>query len=408
MKKFFHWVALALLLFALQEALFRAVFPIPEVENFNRVTYSGVPPPGKTSSFLGNLAPAMHATFRWNSLPDGATFESHLNLYGFRDRDWNIRPTRGKERVMFVGDSLVEGFMATDEETISRGYGRAAVEHGESVEAMNFGLGGTGVDAYCNLLRDAVPLFRPRRIVVVFYANDFPHPPLPPIHAVPTLTPIFANTLLPRIVPIARRIRHHQALPRRWHAHATMFVPIVPDPLSPWTNAPPEYSQVDPAIAEAMRKGDFNPFVVDLLNQVQQNLRQPIDPSATLQQLQEAARSAQAELRIVYLPFAVQVSDYYIPFQQKYALQKGINSGIPSLLGPGYQIHSQALAKSCQELGLPFLDLTPLLRKAEAGGGHLYWNFDEHMRGSAYLRVGATINQWVHSTETIETLASLN
>lgn len=407
MKKFFHWVVLGILLFALQETLFRTVFPIPEVENFNRVTYSGVPTLEKTSSFLGIQAPAMHATFRWNSAPDGVSFENHLNLYGFRDRDWNVRADGGQERVMFVGDSLVEGFMATDEQTISHGYGRAAVARGESVEAMNFGLGGTGVDAYSLLMRDAVPLFQPRRIIVVFYANDFPHPPLPPLDAFPTLTPIFTHSLLPRILSIASRIRQHQAIPRRWHAPATLFVPVVPDPLSPWTDAPPEYSQVDPALAEAMRKGDFNPFVVDLLNQAQQNLRKPIDPSATLQQLQERAQSANAELRIVYLPFAVQVSDYYVPFQQKYALQKGIHSGIQSLLGPGYQIHSRAIAKSCQALGIPFLDLTPLLRKAEAGGEHLYWNFDEHMRGSTYLRVGATINQWTHSTDAIENLASL-
>jgi hypothetical protein len=30
------------------------------------------------------------------------------------------------------------------------------------------------------------------------------------------------------------------------------------------------------------------------------------------------------------------------------------------------------------------------------------------MRGSAYLRVGATIQQWVHSSAKIETLRSLN
>jgi len=63
-----------------------------------------------------------------------------------------------------------------------------------------------------------------------------------------------------------------------------------------------------------------------------------------------------------------------------------------------------ALAQTCRQLAIPFLDLTPLLRKAEAGG-HLYWNYDEHMRGSTYLWVGATIFQWLHSNEPVETLA---
>ena len=404
MKTFFHWVALGTLLFALQEALFRAVFPIPEVENFNRVHYSGTPTLKETSSFFGARAPAMNAAFRWNSKPDGASFESHLNLYGFRDRDWKIRADRRTERVMFVGDSLVEGFMATDQETIPRGYARAAGARRQRVEAMNFGLGGTGIINYLELTRDAAPLFRPRRIVLVLYANDWPQVPPPPADIGSALTSIFTSQLAPRILVVAQRARRHQVVPRRWHARATLFVPVVPDPLNPWTQAPPEYSQVDPFLAEAMRKGDFNPFVVDLLNQARKALRQPIDPSATLRQFQQIAQEVEAELRIVYLPFSTQVSDYYVPFQEKYALQKGAQS----LLGPECQIHGEAIAKSCQELGIPFLDLTPLLRKAEAGHERLYWNFDEHMRGSTYLRVGATIDQWVHSSEKIESLASLD
>lgn len=383
--------------------MFRAVFPLPEVENFNRVNYVGASPQTNTASFLGQRLPAMHATFRWNSKPDHASFESHLNLYGFRDRDWCIRPDRGKERVMFVGDSLVEGFMARDEETISRGYGRAAIERRQVVEAMNFGIGGTGIDNYLELMRDAVPLFAPKRIVLVLYANDFPNAPPSPREIRAPFTPILTRALMPRILPIANRMRRHQIVPRRWHARAALFVPVVPDPLNPWTHPPPGYSRIDPMLAEAMPKGDFNPFVVDLLNQAQKALRQPIEPSAILQQFQQIAQSAKAELRIVYLPFSTQVSDYYFPFQEKYALEKGVRS----LLGPEYQIHAEAIAKSCQELGIPFLDLTPLLRKAESGEGHLYWNFDEHMRGSTYLRVGATIERWVHSTEKVETLDML-
>jgi hypothetical protein len=402
-KRFLHWAVLFLLLFAFQEATFRAIFPLPEVENFNRINYVGAPPQTKTASFLGQRTPAMHATFRWNSKPDRASFESHLNLYGFRDADWCIRPDRDKERVMFVGDSLVEGFMAGDQETISRGYDHSAIEGRRPVEAMNFGIGGTGLENYLELMRDAAPLFRPKRIVVVLYANDFPHA-LPSSREIRApFTPVFTRAFLPRIFLIANRLRRHQTVPRRWHSRATLFVPVVPDPLSPWTQPPPEYSQVDPSLAEAMRKGDFNPFVVDLLNQTQKALQQPIDPGAILQQFQQIAQGAQAELRVVYLPFATQVSDYYLPFQEKYALQKEARS----FLGPEYQIHGQALARSCQELGIPFLDLTPLLRKAESGEEHLYWNYDEHMRGSTYLRVGATIERWVHSTDKVESLALL-
>ncbi|MEY2493761.1 MAG: hypothetical protein QOJ45_253 [Verrucomicrobiota bacterium] len=402
MKNFFHWAVLCILLFVLQEVLFRVIFPLPEVENFNRVNYVGASPQTKTASFLGQRTPAMHATFRWNSKPDGTSYESHLNLYGFRDADWRIRPDRDKERVMFVGDSLVEGFMATDKATISRGYGRATIERQRAVEAMNFGIGGTGIDNYLDLMRDAVPLFRPQRLIVVLYANDFPLSSAPR-EIGPTFTPIFIPAVMPRSLLIIRRAWRREVVPRRWHERPTLFVPVVPDPLNSWSQPPAEYSRVDPTLADAMRKGEFNPFAVDLLNRAEKALRQPIEPAEVLRQFQQIAQGAPAELRIVYLPFSTQVSDYYVPFQEQYALEKGVHS----LLGPEYQIHSQAIAKSCQELGIPFLDLTPLLRKAEADQEHLYWNFDEHMRGFTYLRVGATIERWVHSTEKMERLILL-
>ena len=166
---------------------------------------------------------------------------------------------------------------------------------------------------------------------------------------------------------------------------------MVPDPLNPWSNPPPEFARVDPALAEAMRKGAFNPFVVDVLNKAATALREPVELSETLRQLQSFARGHGSELRLVYLPFSTQVSDRYVPFQQKYATQHEVRS----LRGPEFQIHQESLRRSCAKLSLPFLDLTPLLRRAEENGEHLYWDFDEHLRGATYTRVGATISRWV-------------
>ena len=90
---------------------------------------------------------------------------------------------------------------------------------------------------------------------------------------------------------------------------------------------------------------------------------------------------------MVYLPFSTQVSDRYRPFQEEYVTRPGP----ASLLGPRYQIHREALAANCAALAIPFLDLTPLFRAAEEKGEHLYWDYDEHLRGPSYLRVGATI-----------------
>ncbi|MBA3650267.1 MAG: SGNH/GDSL hydrolase family protein [Chthoniobacterales bacterium] len=381
-----NWALLIALLLIFQEAIVRAVFPLPEVTNFNRVNYAAFAREG-ASSFLAKRQPAMNASFRWNSTPDHATFVSHLNLSGFRDRQWNIAPPNGAERVMFVGDSLVEGFMATDDQTIARGY-QAAAQHSE---AMNCGIGGDGIPEYLALIHDAVPLFHPRRLIVILYANDLPvTDPLPEDK---TFLPQRLSWWTPRLVQVFARAARHEPVPRRWHSPPVLFVPVVPDPLNPWSSPPPEFSRVDPAIAEAMRKGDFNPFVVDVLNKAATALREPIELSDTLRQLNAFARAHGTELRVVYLPFSTQVSDYYVPFQQKYATHHEVDS----LRGPAFQIHQESLRRSCAELTIPFLDLTPLLRRAEEKGEHLYWDFDEHMLGPSYTRVGATIARWVAS-----------
>ncbi|MEO7724753.1 MAG: SGNH/GDSL hydrolase family protein [Chthoniobacterales bacterium] len=383
-QQLLNWALLIALLLIFQEAIVRAVFPLPEVTNFNRINYAAFAREG-ASSFLAKRQPAMNASFRWNSAPDHATFVSLLNLYGFRDRQWNVAPPNGAERVMFVGDSLTEGFMARDDETIARGYEKAA----QHSEAMNCGIGGNGIPEYLALIHDAVPLFHPRRLIVILYANDLPvTDPLPKDKA---FLPQRLSWWTPRLVQVFARAARHEPVLRRWHSPPLLFVPVVPDPLNPWSDPPPEFSRVDPAIAEAMRKGDFNPFVVDVLNKAAAALREPIELSDTLRQLNAFARAHGTELRVVYLPFSTQVSDYYVPFQQKYATHHEVES----LRGLAFQIHQESLRRSCAELGIPFLDLTPLLRRGEENGEHLYWDFDEHMRGATYTRAGATIFRWV-------------
>src|ERR1700693_4148563 len=78
------WGLFAVLAFALAELGARLIFPLPEISNFNRGAYAPLAIYGPTSERT-RLA---HASFSWESAPDNAYFVHHLNLYGFRDRDW--------------------------------------------------------------------------------------------------------------------------------------------------------------------------------------------------------------------------------------------------------------------------------------------------------------------------------
>ena len=35
-----------------------------------------------------------------------------------------------------------------------------------------------------------------------------------------------------------------------------------------------------------------------------------------------------------------------------------------------------------------FIDLTPTVKRAEDSSNHLYWSYDDHMRGKGYLLLG--------------------
>ena len=65
------------------------------------------------------------------------------------------------------------------------------------------------------------------------------------------------------------------------------------------------------------------------------------------------------------------------------------------LTQPAYQIHRTMLSSNCSSLGIPFYDLTGLVKKEEDSGNHLYWHYDDHMRGEGYLMLGEAIfDQW--------------
>jgi len=35
-----------------------------------------------------------------------------------------------------------------------------------------------------------------------------------------------------------------------------------------------------------------------------------------------------------------------------------------------------------------------MIKTEEARGNHLYWDYDDHMRGSSYLMMGESISKW--------------
>lgn len=376
-----------LLLLLFQELIFRAVFPLPEVANFNRASYAWVTPYHK--NYVSNLS------FRWMSEPDKVDFVHDLNLYGFRTaKNWNVKREQGRKRIAFVGDSFVEGMSASVEETITEGFRKAEEEKrppGKQPEIMNFGMASANIAHYLKLIRDMVPLFRPDMLVLVLYANDFPAPEFDQKSIEDNYQPQFNNFWLPRAYYVISTLLRNEMVPLRWHSAPIPWFQTVSNP-SHFLHgkSDEELSYIQPDLRKAMERGTMNPWSADHLNKVEGKLKMPGNAEPYLSALAYFLRKYDVALRIVYIPHNLQVSDYYVQFQQKYSKQEGLRS----LLGPEYQRQAKEVADISQRFNIPFLDFTSFLREEESKGRHWYCDYDQHMRGPEYLRVGRMIQEW--------------
>jgi len=372
--------------FVLAEIAVRAIFPQPEVPGFDRADFT-------RQSVVGSLLPASlaHASFRYDSAPDGAFSIHGLNLNGFRDEEW-AAPTDSGQRIAFVGDSFVEGFLAPADATIPRAFARAMGTSGRQKEVLNLGVGAAGLKEYLQIFRQALPLLRPARVVLVLYANDLlgPQEYEATSQIVRTEEPLRETSKL-RLFSVVREVIEHRVVPRRWHSKTIQFLPSVPNPANPWTRQRSALEPlVEPEFAAAMMAGTFNCFNVCEIQIYAQYLPKPVNIRPWLEVLDGLAKANGAQLYLTYVPHAAQTSDYYLPYKRRFC-----TSGAISLLGEDFQKSARMIETASRGLGLPFLDLTPGIRAEESRGRHLYWNFDEHMRPEGYLFVGEQIALWM-------------
>ena len=378
------WLALLVATF---EAAVRLVFPVPEVEGFNRIAYS----PLLQSRDGGDPSPLQNAAFSWSSALDHAGSVHRLNLYGFRDKQWSLGRKPGKRRVVFVGDSYVEGFMAAGAEAIPAVFQSLADAGDPGTEALNLGVGGAGLREYCLLTRDAVPLLRPDDVVLVLYSNDLPGPPFEDRWLSAPAAITRPPRWTPRTLAIMRSVLARTRVARRWSAPPFEFLPRVPDPRNPWTAH--EFPFIDAEVKAEMRNGRFNPFLMNQLLLQEARLKTPSGVSAALEALHQYIVAHGARLWVAYLPYHCLTSDRYVAFHRR--LSQPISAS--SLMGAEYRLHERELAQACRRLGVAFLSLTPSLRAAEARGERMYWEYDEHMRPGGYRRVAEELFTWWRS-----------
>ncbi len=378
---FFLFLCVILLI----ELLYRAILPLPEYPRFNRVDYTQLVESAKSAE----RKPLRHVSYTIGSEPDGVSFDHHLNLYGFRDREWTSE--KKAPRVIFVGDSFVEGFMASENETIPRGFEQEAASNGEALEVFNMGVNAAGIPDYIQLCRDAIPLFTPDEVIVICYANDFPTPAYDPTWLQYSPEPERPILHRSRILYAVSNLWNGEPVPYAWNAAPYPYFAPIGSPENPWTEGGTSFEPfVEPKIAAAMKAGRLNPFMVNEVFWNSRFLTMPFDASDHIEKLGEYASSNGAELSIVYIPCRYQLSDDYLEFARAYCMEERILS----LTSEEYQSQAKTLAEACSSADVPFLDLTGELKAREDAGDKLYWDYDSHMRGQSYLDVGSAIWRW--------------
>ncbi len=322
----------------------------------------------------------------WQSFPDTpAVFIHHLNGYGFRDKAWRIKKSAGKKRVIFAGDSFVEGCMAGQDQTIPGSFEATAKG---ACEVFNAGMMGVGIHSYIQFLVDAIPIFQPDLVFLVLYANDVPFGrEYIPYHA---LEPEYHAFFMPRIWEIVKSIRENHPLPFRWLPSNESYLPAVPSSNNPWTKDAAQLEKhVTPEIAQAMKAGQYNFFRTNWVLKEATYLNQPKSLYDQLVFLRNYGHRFETELVVCYIPSRHQVSRYYYPFE-KASCQIDCPDTL-DMTTQAYQVHRQQLKEDCENLGLRFIDLTEPIKVREDQQQHLYWNYDDHMRGWAYEWLGREI-----------------
>jgi lysophospholipase L1-like esterase len=384
---------LLVLALVLCEVAARLIFPVPEVGNFNRISFtptgifggmdeiSGADPTPPLGRSKTPRRPLRNVVVAWASEPDRREFSHALNLYGFRGPDFQVQPRDGVRRVLFLGDSFTEGFGAQDDETLPVVFERLS---GERLEALNLGIAGNQLPHYTRLARVAIPLLKPDAVFLVLYANDFPlrvkHEPRSDSFA-----PRWNRPWTPRLISTAAGLAEGDTPALFYHQGPFPFFLPVPHPSNPLSQVPREPDpEVRPDIWRAMRRGRFNPFVRQGTMRMERELTQPLDEvtggRSYLAEIRDLAAGVGASLVATYVPLHVTVSDYYYPL----CLDMGVRFVRPTLVSEEYRRHQSDLAGMLGELGIPFVDPTEAMQAAEQAGQRLYVGYDPHLNAAGY------------------------
>lgn len=384
-----------LVLAAGQEALFRLVFPEPEVAGFNRIHYQ------QMAQSHPQIGKAMERGLVYDRLliesrPDGFSEVHDLNMYGFRGPDFRVDPDPNRRRILVIGDSVVEGQGVGDGATITAEWSRILAGERIPAEVVNLGAIAASLPHLWLIARDAVPLLRPTDVVIALYPNDLPAPFTPSLwNEPPRKFPRVPFDPRPRIVDLIERAIVEKPIHHRWFHPAIRFFSPVPDGTNPWSDGRPKPPTLRDDLYEDMKAGRLNPWLYaqtqDVPGQLSHDFSKGGSPILFLERMREVCRASGAQMMIAHAPFCGVVGSRYADA----LIAEGMDPATARSLStdPKYRSQNRVLADVCRQLDLPLADSTPDLEAADAVAPQFHPH-DTHPNARGY----ATIARRIHET----------
>lgn len=296
-----------------------------------------------------------HQRLDWLSPLSGRTIRLETNAHGFRGPELARDGKRvGRPRILVLGDSIAFGPGVDDRDTWPRQLERF---FGNQVEVVNAGIPDVGTQEELELLRREGPRLRPDLVLLGYYLNDS----LPPYSY-----GLEYGTMSPAQSAWITRMRKTSYLFRWvWERYlVARYVQTSGRGIGPWVRLfeAGEWRSDPLVFGELIQKAesDFGAAWTEAgWREVPSQLRQ----------MQEWTRANQARLVVAVFPVSIQAE---AEFQEDSPQSR--------------------LGRICSELGIPYLDLLPVMRARS--GQKLF--FDQcHLTPAGAALAGETIGRFL-------------
>ncbi len=330
------------------EGLARIILPEPLHVRVRTQGYNPLAPvprhsvanhPGQSSIYVhtptgGRLRPNTQVTIE-NHLLSGRKVEISTNSLGYRNRE--IAKKRGS-RILFLGDSITFGDYLPEAETFVRVVEERARSDGLAWETINAGIGAIGIENELAVLMETGISVEPDVVIVCWYLNDFHESPGVRIKPLPY--PLDGSRLASHTWWTYHRVK--ASVSRRLDTRAARSE--FEAELASRHRGREDLRQFDDQVLGAFRDwgGAWSPRTWPLV-------------SSCFEQMKRLADENGFQLRVVGFPVRAQVEAAFV---EDYPQRR--------------------LTELTGVLGVPFLDLLPVLREAHASSTPLFFDHCHH------------------------------